>query len=221
MMFAVKPSLGVRSFADIRERKLPLRIAVSTDDGTSLIGYVSARILEAHGLDESTVQSWGGSWVKACRPDQVIALVKAGQADAVMQEAIMTPWWSELIESQVLVSVPVEDAPMHKLASPIGFRMTAVKANFWNTLAEDIPCVDFSDFVVLVRADMPDDVAHLLTWCLIETREVIEAQYRHIPPERSRLTYPLEPAKMARSTLPLHPAAEKFYRERGFFRLRP
>ncbi|GKZ34428.1 hypothetical protein AbraIFM66950_004703 [Aspergillus brasiliensis] len=137
MMLAVNPSLGVRSFAEIRERNLPLRIAVSNDHGPNLIGYVSARILEAHGLDESTVRSWGGSWGK------------------IMQEAITTPWWRELIESQALVPVPVEDGPMHKLALRIGF--------------------------LLVLADIPDDVAYLLTWCLVETREVMEAQYRHIP----------------------------------------
>jgi TRAP-type uncharacterized transport system substrate-binding protein len=65
---------------------------------------------------------------------------------------------------------------------------------------------------------MPDDVAYLLTWCLVETRQTIEAQYRHIPPERSPLSYPLNPTKMARSTILLHPAAEQFYREGGFLR---
>ncbi|KAL3479613.1 hypothetical protein BJX99DRAFT_267977 [Aspergillus californicus] len=216
LMFAVNPSFGVRSFAEIRDQKIPLRIAVSVDDGTNLIGYVSARILEAHGLGEKSVQSWGGSWVKACRPEQVLALVETGQADAVMQEAIMTPWWRDLIESQTLVPVPVEEGPMTQLASRVGFEPAAVQAHFWSTVDEDVACVDFADFLLLVRADMPDDVARLLTWCLVETRETIEAQYRHIPPERSPLSYPLDPVKMAQSTIPLHPAAERFYREKGF-----
>ncbi|KAL5358322.1 hypothetical protein BJX96DRAFT_182825 [Aspergillus floccosus] len=216
LMFAVSPSLGVRSSAEIRERKIPLRIAVSVDDGTNFIGYVSARILEAHGLDEQTVQSWGGAWVKSCRPEQVLSLVETGQADAVIQEAIMTPWWQNLIETRVLLPVPVEDGPMAQLASRTGFQKSTVQSNFWNNVDEDIDCVDFSDFLVLVRADMPDDVAFLLTWCLVETRQTIEAQYKHIPPERSPLSYPLNPTKMALSTILLHPAAEQFYRERGF-----
>ncbi|KAL2838537.1 hypothetical protein BJY01DRAFT_258012 [Aspergillus pseudoustus] len=216
MMFAVNPSLGVRSFSEICAKKIPLRIAVSADDGTNLIGYVSARILEAHGLDENTVQSWGGSWVKACRPEQVLALVESGQADAVMQEAIMTPWWRNLIETRALVPVPVEEGPMNQLSTRIGFQQATVQAGFWSTVDQDISCVDFSDFLVLVRADMADDVAYLLTWCLVETRETIEAQYSHIPPERSPLSYPLNPVSMAQSTVPLHPAAERFYRERGY-----
>ena len=78
-----------------------------------------------------------------------------------------------------------------------------------------LPALDFADFVIVVRDDMPDDVAHLLTWCLIETREAIERQFRHIPPERSPLSYPLDPARMARPSLPLHPGARRFYAEAG------
>ncbi|PCH03074.1 Hypothetical protein PENO1_034290 [Penicillium occitanis (nom. inval.)] len=216
MMFAVNPSLGVRSFSEICAKKIPLRIAVSTDDGTSFIGYVSARILDAHGLGEDTVRSWGGSWVKACRPEQVLALVESGQADAVIQEAIMTPWWRNLIETRALVPIPVEEGPMNQLSTRIGFQRATVQAGFWSTVDEDVVCADFSDFVVLVRADMADDVAYLLTWCLVETRQTIEAQYKHIPPERSPLSYPLKPANMAQSTIPLHSAAKRFYGERGY-----
>lgn len=216
MMFAVNPSFGVQSFTEICAKKIPLRIAVSVDDGTNFIGYVSARILEAHGLGEDTVRSWGGSWVKACRPEQVLALVESGQADAVIQEAIMTPWWRNLIEMRAIVPIPVEDGPMNQLSSLIGFQRATVKAGFWATVNEDIACVDFSDFVVLVRSDMADDVAYLLTWCLVETRHTIEAQYKHMPPERSPLSYPLDPARMAQANVPLHPAAKRFYSERGY-----
>lgn len=216
MMFAVKRSLGIHSFAEIREKMPPLRIAVSADDGTNFIGYVAARILEAHGLGEKTVQSWGGSWVKACRPEQVLALVETGQADAVIQEAIMTPWWRNLIERRTLVPISVEEGPMAQLSTRVGFRPSVVQAHFWDAINQDVLCVDFSDFLVLVRADMPDDVARLLTWCLVTTRETLEAQYKHIPPERSPLSYPLDPVKMAQSSLPLHPAAERFYREEGY-----
>jgi TRAP-type uncharacterized transport system substrate-binding protein len=145
-----------------------------------------------------------------------LALVETGQADAVMQEAIMTPWWRNLIESRTLVPVPVDEESMTQLSTRVGFSPAVVQAHFWDAVSHDVACVDFSDFLVLVRADMPDDVARLLTWCLVKTRETLEAQYRHIPPERSPLSYPLDPVQMARSSVPLHPAAERFYREEGY-----
>ncbi|CAI7565409.1 unnamed protein product [Penicillium pancosmium] len=194
LMFAAASGLNISSFADIRDRKLPLRIAVSEDDSKNLIGYISARVLEAHGLDEETMNSWGGSWVKACRPEQVIDLFQTGQADAVIQEAIMTPWWRDLIESRALSPVEMEEAALDKLLGRDGFQRSSVKAGFWSNLMHDIQCVDFSDFVVVVRDDMPHDIARLLTWCLVETRHVLEAQYRHIPPDQSPLSYPLQPS---------------------------
>ena len=48
---------------------------------------------------------------------------------------------------------------------------------------------------------MPDDVAHLIAWCLGETRGALERQYRHLPPNRSPVSYPLDPAKMARTPI--------------------
>ena len=184
--------------------------------GTNFIGYVSRQILEAHGLDEDTVCSWGGSWVKSCRPEQVIDLIQTGQADAVIQEAIMTPWWRDLVESHKITPVNLENAALGKLAGRIGFQNPLVTANFWSTVQDDVQCVNFSDFVVIVRADMPDDVAHLLTRYLVETRHILEAQFSHIPPERSPVSYPLSPVKMAQSTIPLHQAADKFDREHGY-----
>ena len=71
--------------------------------------------------------------------------------------------------------------------------------------------LDFSDFLILVRDDMPDDVAHLLTWCLVEQRAWIERQYRHLPPHRSPLSYPLVPERMGRTTVPLHPGAHRYF----------
>jgi TRAP-type uncharacterized transport system substrate-binding protein len=62
---------------------------------------------------------------------------------------------------------------------------------------------------------MPDDVAYLIAWCMCETREGIERTYRHIPPERSPLSYPLEPRKIASTSIPLHPGAAAYYRDAG------
>jgi uncharacterized protein len=62
---------------------------------------------------------------------------------------------------------------------------------------------------------MPADVAHLITWCLVETREAIERQYRHIPADRSPLTYPLDPIQMSRVPIPLHPGASEYFRQAG------
>jgi TRAP-type uncharacterized transport system substrate-binding protein len=91
----------------------------------------------------------------------------------------------------------------------------SIPAGFLPGCGEALPALDFSDFVVLVRSDMAVDVAHLITWCLVETREAIERQYRHIPADRSPLTYPLDPIRMSRVPIPLHPGASEYFRQAG------
>ncbi len=220
LILAIHPKYGVRSFEELRAKKPAIRIATSCDDGTNFIGYLAHAFLACHGITKETVESWGGSIVTSHRPEQSIAEVLSGNADVLLQEAIMTPWWEQVIEELHFVPLQAESSALAKFARdyPGAADQTSgdLPAGFWNSLSEPLFCLDFSDFVILVRDDMPDDVAHLLTWCLVETRDSIEGQYRHLRPERSPLTYPLDPKKMTQTPVPLHPAARQYYRDAGY-----
>jgi TRAP transporter TAXI family solute receptor len=215
MVFAVDARFGVRTFADIREKRPPLRIATSPDNGFNLIGFVARAIMDGHGISESDLRSWGGEYVYAPRPEQSLYRMRDGLVDAVLQEAIMTPFWRAAMEARSPVVVPFEEPVLTELVRTIGLRTNVLPAGFLPGQPEAVAALDFSDFVIVVRDDMPEDVAYLITWCLVETRATIERQYRHLPPERSPLSYPLEPAAMAKTPLPLHPGAERYYRSHG------
>jgi uncharacterized protein len=64
---------------------------------------------------------------------------------------------------------------------------------------------------MLTTADLDEDIAYAVAWVLGETREVIEKQHRHLAPERSPITYPLDPVTMGKSPIPLHPGAARYY----------
>lgn len=215
LVMAIDPKFGVTSFAELREKKPPLRIAASVDDGTNFIGYVTQRYMEAHGIDEATLKSWGGEYVTAHRPEQSLFRMRDGSVDAVIQEAIMTPWWVDAMRIRSAVALPAEEGALQRLEAQHGYRRNELPAGFWESLTSPLPTLDFSDFALVVRDDLPDDIAHLLTWCVVETRDALERQYRHIPPERSPLSYPLQPKKLLQTPLPLHPGAARYYSEAG------
>jgi TRAP-type uncharacterized transport system substrate-binding protein len=75
--------------------------------------------------------------------------------------------------------------------------------------------LDFSHFLLLTTTDLPDDVAYALAWSLIERFSTLEMQYRHLPPERSPVSYPIDPKAACRTPIPLHPGAERYFREAG------
>jgi uncharacterized protein len=217
MVLAVDPKYGIETFEELKVKKPALRIATSTNDGTNFIGYVADEFAKAHGINEAEIESWGAKYVRAQRPDECFDLVERGEADALLQEAIMTHWWSNLIESGKLVPLAADPQALQTLAQPtgLGLGLNTISAGYWKNLDHDILALDFSDFVVFVRDDMPKEVAYTLTWVLVETRALIEAQYKHMPPERSPLTYPLNPKKMAQAPFPLHDGAREYYARAG------
>ena len=215
MVLALRPDLGIRSFEELRGRRPALRIATSRNDGTNFIGHVSRLFMAAHGIDEATLAAWGGTYVEDTNPRDSLARMEAGEVDGVLQEAIMTPWWARIVESGQAVPLSAESSALDRLRADHGFPANPLPAGYWKNLETPLQALDFSDFLVLVRDDMDEDVAHLLTWCLVETREAIERQYRHLPPQRSPLSYPIDPARMARPSIALHAGAQRYYREAG------
>ncbi|HLQ31743.1 MAG TPA: TAXI family TRAP transporter solute-binding subunit [Chloroflexota bacterium] len=215
LVLAVSAEHGIRSFADLRERRPVLRIATSPDDGINHIGLAVHRIMELSGIPDHDLEAWRGRFVEDERPFPCLQAVADGAADAVFYEAIMTARWQQLANERQLTFVPIEDGVLDQLERDFGWPRAVLPAGYFRGLEEPLPTLDFSDFLVLARMDMPDDVAYLIAWCLVETRAKLEAQYRHIPPERSPVTYPLEPAKIAATAIPLHPGAASYYASAG------
>lgn len=211
MLLALDARLGIQSFDELRAKQPPLRLATSMDDGENTVGYAAWRILEAAGISRATLEGWGGRVLEAERPDQVIGFALRGEADAVFHEAVMAPWWREYAERCELRFLSVEKTVLDRLEREHGWPGGSLPAGYLRGMDSRLDTLDFSDFLMICREDLPEDVAHLLTWCMCETRANLERVYRHIPPERAGITYPLVPAKMAKTRIPLHPGAARLY----------
>ncbi len=215
LVLSVGKEHGIRTFEELRQKRSPLKIATSPDDGMNYLGYIARRFMEAAGIPEETLKSWGGSYVDAMRPEIVLEFFREGLVDGVIMEAIMAPWWRQLVEKREVVFLSAPEETLQLMERQYHWARKVMHANTFPDQPEDVWTIDYSHFVVFCRDDLPEDIAHLLTWCLVETRDLIEVQYRHLAPERSPITYPLEPKKMAQTPLPLHPGAERYYREAG------
>lgn len=212
LVIAIDSAHGVKTLDDLRRARLPLRIAAAPDDGVNLVGMATHRLLDAAGLPRATIESWGARFIEGEAPWDVIPLATAGVADTVIFEAVMTDYWRHLLAARAMNFIPIDDDVLARLEAAYHWPRGLVPADRFAGLAAPFWTLDFSDFLLMGRADLPDDLAELIAACLVETRDILEAQYRHIPPENSPVTYPLEPARMARTAIPLHPGAERYYR---------
>ena len=205
LVVAVRTSLRVRTFDELRTAKPRLRLTTSGNDGVNHVGVAGGELLRRSAVD---IVGWGGELLEHERPFECLDDVLGGRADAIVHEAIMLPGWQQMASSMTFLSVDSE--VLESLDHDFSWPDAIIPAGYFPG-APQVHTLDFSDFLVVVRADMPDDVAYALAWILGETRHLLERQYTHLLPERSPVTYPLDPVTMGRTAIPLHPGAARYY----------
>jgi TRAP-type uncharacterized transport system substrate-binding protein len=186
-----------------------LTVATSPDDGVNLIGLAVHKALRLAGVDTGKL-----SFRYDERPFPPISWFADGEADVLIHEAIMTPHWRKIADTRPVRYLPWGDDVLGAFAAE-GWPSATVEAGYLPGLTEDLRTLDFSDFLLLCPQTLADDVAYLAAWCMVKTRRALEAQYAHLPQDHSPVTYPLVPADMARTPVPLHPAAARAYADTG------
>jgi uncharacterized protein len=218
LVFAVHRDTGLHSFEDLRKKRYPLRIATGMRDNLNVMTFAVMKILLAHGINPEDIVTWGGKWLEHDHPRLCLPIMIRGEANAVFHEGTMVPQWHELVEKVPVRFIPMEKEPLDALSKKFGFRAAVLSKEHFN-IPEDVPCIDWSNWVIFVRDDMPEEIAYMITSVMVEERDAFESRYRHLPIKRSPLTYPIDPYRMCKGQgAPLHPGAERYYREKGYLR---
>jgi len=110
LVVALRRDLGIRSFAELREKRPGLRITLGPDDGVSFMGVGAQLLLAAHGLPRAELERWGCSFIEYEEPHLCTSAMRDGKADMIVQEAIMTDYWQELADKTNRTCVPSEES---------------------------------------------------------------------------------------------------------------
>jgi TRAP-type uncharacterized transport system substrate-binding protein len=215
MIFAIRKELGISNLDDLRKKKPKLRITAGIDDGVGFMGMGAQRLLAASGISRADIESWGGNFIEREEPMQCLREMMTGSADAIIQEAVMTAGWIEMADKLDLVFLPIEPQARDTLKKELGWPSARLPKDYLRGMDREMEFLDFSHFLLVTTTDLPDDVAYALSWSLVETFDVLEQQYRHIPVRRSPVTYPLDPRATCRTPIPLHAGAERYFRDAG------
>ena len=210
LVTAVDAALGVTSMSELIDHLPELRIATSPDDGVNIIGLAAHRQLRAVGITPEAVRAAGGSFIYDERPFPPLAAFRDGRANVVIHEAIMTKPWQHIADTKDVVYLDVTPEVANAFEE-WSWPLAQVETGYFPGLDRDLTAVDFADWLLLCTEDLADDIAGLIAWCSVATRESLEAQYRHFPPNYSPLTMPMEPEAIATARIPLHPGAAAAY----------
>ena len=211
LAFAVSERTGVTSLEEIRERRVPLRVSLRKQPGHSTHFYVE-QTLNAAGFSLDDIISWGGEVrYDAFIPQasERLGAIERGEIDAVFDEAI-NRWLYQALDHGIR---PLSlGGPLLARLEEMGFRRGVIPKVDYPKLPADVVSLDFSGWAVFTHAEAPDDF--ITAFC-----GALEARRDRIPWQGEG---PLPLEHMCRNSpdtplfVPLHPAAERFWRDCGY-----
>lgn len=164
------------------------------------------RALARHGLSYDEIKDRGGS-VTHAPFRELVDRMKDGHIDMmVYNDFIGQPLFVELLSSRDVVLLEMDPAVIEALGADFNYGPDVIKAGSYDGLDREIPTIS-RDSILICHKDMPDDLVYTMVSLLFENVDELASAYR--PLEK------LDPAVGIEMPVPMHPGAERYYRERG------
>ncbi len=211
-LHGIHPRTGITSLAQAKERRVPLRLSIR-EDATHSTRVLIDQILAIYGFTLDDLVSWGGSLQLNGGPGDPrrLAAIQAGEVDAVLDEGI--PMWLDPALAAGMVPMTLEDHVFERLQA-LGWRRVRIPVGRFPHLREEHECLDYGGWPIYTRESLPDEVAYKV--CAALHNRVDE-----IPWERPAFTGIGQLGQDTDATpldVPLHPGAERWYREHGYIK---
>lgn len=203
LLVAVKPELGIKSLAEIRERKLPVRIIADFLPTT-------LPVLDYYGIDKASLESWGGALVvpKDITGETPFDVVVSSMASPANNPE--SDFWTTVTVHHKLTFLDLPTDLVDQLVKDTGMVRATARWGLLRGVDRSIPTAGRSGEVVFARDDMPDDIAYAAAKAIDESRSELKWFVR---------PYAIDPLTVADGKgVPLHPGAERYYREMGYIK---
>jgi TRAP-type uncharacterized transport system substrate-binding protein len=211
-VFAVKRETGLARFEEIAEKRVPLRLSLrGTPD--HCLHLMLDHIAAAAGFSLDDLRAWGGAakkegFLPVPGGPKFQALAR-GEINAIFDEAVQE-WVEEAVAADMSI-LPLAEATVRRLEA-MGYRRGVIEKKLYPKLAEDVLSIDFSGWPIFVHAETPDRLVEQICAALDARKHLIPWQGEGpLPVERMCRDAPDTPLDV-----PLHPAAARFWRGRGY-----
>lgn len=200
--FITTKDTGINTVDEIFQRADSLKIVIDQPGST---GYVVLQnLLSLYGGSFDSLKAKGARLFPLPR-GEVVSFIRDGHGNAYFT-ALQEPAGviTELATGRDVVFLPMSEDKI-KAASKFSYSPHIIKKGVYPKLDRNVPAPGIG-VVTVVRAELPDDLVYRITKALVEKGEKV----RNFKPGR------FEVETMAKDPpVPLHPGAEKYYRERG------
>jgi len=209
--FAVRAETGLRSLAEIRDRKFPLKVSLRGQRDHS-VHLVASKVLETYGYSFDDIERWGGI-VRLDNefpngPNRIEAVAR-GEIDAVWDEALNM--FGDRALDLGMRFLPVDEPNLRHLEAE-GLRRVAIPPTDYPKLDAEVWTVDFSGWPVFCLDSTPEHIVR--SFCeAVEARKANIPWYGDGPMDLKQMVSDTADAPL---TIPLHNAARAYWQERGY-----
>lgn len=209
LVVAVNPKLGIGSMEELKRNRPAMRVAVAKND---CVDFAIRALLRAHGLQLDSFVEWGGTVEPVERPSNPRRLegIASGEIHMVIDEGMDS--WGQTALDHGMAFLPFSGPALSRLER-YGFRRARLAGG---RLRGDIPAatqvIDYSGWPIVVHENLAEELAYRIVAVLDRIHDEIPYDAAQPPPMstlcRDTPDGPLD--------FPLHPGAERYYREKGY-----
>lgn len=208
LVIAVSPKLGVRTMEELIEQRPKMNVSIAVND---CVDFAIKALLKAHGISQKHFADWGGTVDEVVRPSNPRRRegIVSGDMHMVIDEGMDS--WGDVAVEHGMVFLPFSEAVLRKMEK-YGFQRAQLEGGRLAGIKEPTTVLDFSGWPIVVHEKFPDDLAYQTVAVLDRIREEIPFDAAETPSMSSLCTN----TEAGPLDFPLHPGAEKYYREKGY-----
>lgn len=205
LQIVVRKDMGVTSFQEILDKKLKIRLSI--DQQGSQASALFIQLLEAYGVSEKDLLSWGGQLINKGQ-EEASGMYVDGMIDGfILLTLYPAPAIQEGDLGRDMVLLPLDPGVITTLCEKYGYNKIIIPTDAYRFTSQDSPSV-CSNTVLAIPKNASDEAAYKLARSLVENLDF----FKNVHVAIKNLT----PKMMVEDLgVPLHPGAKKYFQEIG------
>ena len=201
--------LNVNSLKDVKDRKVPVKLY--TLPVGSLGEFGARQLLREYGISYADIKGSGGTTTHA-NYNIIVDAFKDGRADLLI--AVVTPKHPSISEIATFTDVKFLGLEPDRIKGlgALAYTQATMPPDTFKNQREPVTTVGFPT-VLITNKDLPDPIAYTVTKTIIENKDALVRGHAGLAEFDPKTAW--QPEKVG---IPLHPGAERAYREKGWMR---
>lgn len=208
LQIAVTKQAGIYTMDEFINNKMPLKFSLGQRGSNTDILF--NEIIAEYGITIDDIQAWGGEIVYQGISNTAQMLADGSIDGGVFSILVPIPQLLEASRGDDFTILKINQQVLQILTEQYNYEHTIIPAESYPFMKEDIPTI-CSYTIVIVPADSSDEAAYKIAASITEHIEYLHTV--HVSLENITTE-----SLVTNLGIPLHPGAEKYYREQGIIK---